>query len=616
MSRESPTARLSKSSSSSRLRKKQVKGTQLRAARHQTPPAGRSDAGSLAATSRRRRPESSGGASCRTLRQVPDAHQVVDRQAEDEHPPDAPAAAVARLPKQADGLEPAEDLFDPLALLLTHLVAGVARGAPIDRARTVRGVLGHVRGHLQQAQGSDEVARVIGFVGRQGDPARHRHRPDHLERGGALAVAVRGGEAAVDRETVAILHQHVPLVAELGFTPGPLAVQERLRVGRGGMGRVAAPLAVEIHGRIPRIVRGGRRRVLALETLEARPSVDQGAVDREMLVGEQPALLGLGADPLEKSPRDVAAEQPFPILREHRGVPDRVIHGQAHEPPEEQVVVELLHEEPLAAHAVEHLQEQGPQQVLGRDRRPPDLGIQLVELGRQFAQDRVAHGPQGAQGMVGRDASLQRHIPSDHPLRPLRAMGDTILGELSPQFDQLYSKVGRPSIPPEHLLRALLLQVLYSVRSERLLMEQLDYNLLFRWFVGLAMDDPIWDATVFTKNRERLLRGDIARAFFERVRAQAEQRGLLSDEHFTVDGTLIDAWASLKSFQRKDAPPPVRDDPGNPTVNFHGERRSNATNASTTDPQARLYRKGDRREAKLCYQGHVLMENRDGPRRL
>jgi transposase len=130
------------------------------------------------------------------------------------------------------------------------------------------------------------------------------------------------------------------------------------------------------------------------------------------------------------------------------------------------------------------------------------------------------------------------------------------LGELSPQLDQLYSKVGRPSIPPEHLLRALLLQVLYSVRSERLLMEQLDYNLLFRWFVGLAMDDPIWDATVFTKNRERLLRGDIARAFFERVRAQAEQRGLLSDEHFTVDGTLIDAWASLKSFQRKDAPPP------------------------------------------------------------
>ena len=187
---------------------------------------------------------------------------------------------------------------------------------------------------------------------------------------------------------------------------------------------------------------------------------------------------------------------------------------------------------------------------------------------------------------------LEQRIPLDHPLRPLRAMVDAIMQDLSPQFDQLYSKVGRPSIPPEHLLRALLLQVLYSVRSERLLMEQLDYNLLFRWFVGLAMDDPIWDATVFTKNRERLLRGDIARAFFERARAQAEQRGLLSDEHFTVDGTLIDAWASLKSFTRKDTPPTPPDDPGNPTVNFHGERRSNATHASTTDPQARLYRKG------------------------
>src|SRR5213593_4815392 len=208
---------------------------------------------------------------------------------------------------------------------------------------------------------------------------------------------------------------------------------------------------------------------------------------------------------------------------------------------------------------------------------------------------------------------LERRIPSDHPLRPLRAMGDTILGELSPQFDQLYSKVGRPSIPPEHLLRALLLQVLYSVRSERLLMEQLDYNLLFRWFVGLAMDDPIWDATVFTKNRERLLRGDIARAFFDRVLAQAQARQLLSTEHFTVDGTLIEAWASLKSFKPKGAQPtPPPDDPGNPTVNFHGERRSNATHASTTDPEARLMRKGSGREAKLSYHGHALMENRHG----
>jgi len=172
--------------------------------------------------------------------------------------------------------------------------------------------------------------------------------------------------------------------------------------------------------------------------------------------------------------------------------------------------------------------------------------------------------------------------------------------------------VGRPSIPPEKLLRALLLQVLYSTRSERLLMEQLDYNLLFRWFVGLNMDDPIWDATVFTKNRERLLAGDIAQAFFDRALAQARQRGLLSDEHFTVDGTLIEAWASLKSFKRKDARVEPPDDPGNPTVDFHGERRSNVTHGSTTDPDARLARKAKGHEAKLAYQGHVLMENRHG----
>ena len=221
-------------------------------------------------------------------------------------------------------------------------------------------------------------------------------------------------------------------------------------------------------------------------------------------------------------------------------------------------------------------------------------------------------GDDERQASVWSYIPLEQRVPVDHPLRPLRAMVDAILLELSPQFERLYARVGRPSIAPERLLRALLLQVLYSVRSERLLMEQLDYNLLFRWFVGLAMDDRIWDATVFTKNRERLLRGDIAHAFFERVRAQAEQRGLLSDEHFTVDGTLIDAWASLKSFQRKDAPPTPPDDPGNPTVNFHGERRRNATHASTTDSQALLYRKGAGREATLCYQGHVLMENRHG----
>jgi transposase len=206
----------------------------------------------------------------------------------------------------------------------------------------------------------------------------------------------------------------------------------------------------------------------------------------------------------------------------------------------------------------------------------------------------------------------EERVPPDHPLRPIRDMVDTALRELSGEFARLYPKTGRPSIPPEKLLRALLLQLLYSVRSERQLMEQLNYNLLFRWFVGLSMDDLVWDATVFTKNRERLLQGDIARAFFERVLAQAKARQLLSAEHFTVDGTLIEAWAGLKSFKKKGTPATPPDDPGNPTVNFHGERRSNATHASTTDPEARLARKGHQHEAKLSYQGHVLMENRHG----
>src|SRR4030095_8429707 len=221
-------------------------------------------------------------------------------------------------------------------------------------------------------------------------------------------------------------------------------------------------------------------------------------------------------------------------------------------------------------------------------------------------------GDDERQASVWSYVPLEQRVPADHPLRPMRAMVDEVLRELSPQFNRLYATVGRPSIAPERLLRALLLQVLYSGRSERLLMEQLDYNLLFRWFVGLSADDPIWDATVFTKNRQRLLEGDIARAFFDRVVAQARQRGLLSDEHFTVDGTLVEAWASLKSFKPTGTPPVPPDDPGNPTVNFHGERRSNATHVSTTDPDARLFRKGDAHEAKLYYQGHVLMENRHG----
>ncbi|MGH9200669.1 MAG: IS5 family transposase [Vicinamibacterales bacterium] len=209
--------------------------------------------------------------------------------------------------------------------------------------------------------------------------------------------------------------------------------------------------------------------------------------------------------------------------------------------------------------------------------------------------------------------SPERRVPKDHPLRPIREMVDGALGELSPRFDEMYSQVGRPSIPPEKLLRALLLQVFYTIRSERLLMEQLDYNLLFRWFVGLEMDDAVWDPTVFSKNRERLLKAEIAQAFFEQVLALARDRKILSDEHFTVDGTMVEAWAGQKSFKKKgasDSPPP--DDPGNPTVNFHGEKRTNETHESTTDPEARIFKKAKGQEAKLCYLGHVLMENRNG----
>jgi transposase len=208
--------------------------------------------------------------------------------------------------------------------------------------------------------------------------------------------------------------------------------------------------------------------------------------------------------------------------------------------------------------------------------------------------------------------SPEARVPKDHPLRPLRQMVNQALRELSRDFAAMYSQEGRPSIPPEKLLRALLLQVLYTIRSERLLMEQLDYNLLFRWFVGLSMDDKVWDHSVFSKNRERFLRSDLAAAFFGRIQEQAAQAGLLSDEHFTVDGTLIEAWASLKSFRPKDTPPPAGGSGRNPEVDFHGERRLNRTHASTTDPEARLFKKGKGKEAKLCFMGHVLMENRHG----
>src|SRR6266568_5406727 len=208
----------------------------------------------------------------------------------------------------------------------------------------------------------------------------------------------------------------------------------------------------------------------------------------------------------------------------------------------------------------------------------------------------------------------EARVPQDHPLRAIRTMTDQILRELSPRFKTIYSPLGRPSIPPEQLLRALLLQVLYTVRSERQLMEQLDYNMLFRWFVGLNLDEPVWAVTVFTKNRERLLRGNVAEAFFQAVLGAAERAGLLSQEHFTVDGTLVQAWAGQKSFQPRHARrgPPSPDDPGNPTVNFRGEPRSNTTHASTTDPEARLAKRAPGQEAKLAYAGHVLMDNRHG----
>jgi transposase len=208
--------------------------------------------------------------------------------------------------------------------------------------------------------------------------------------------------------------------------------------------------------------------------------------------------------------------------------------------------------------------------------------------------------------------SPEERVPEKHPLRPIRLIVDEALKALSPTFSQLYSALGRPSIPPEKLLRALLLQVLYTVRSERMLMEQLEYNLLFRWFVGLNMDEAVWVPTVFTKNRDRLWEGDIAEKFFQAVLTQARVVDLLSDEHFSVDGTLIEAWASHKSFQRKDRPTPPPDDPGNPTVNFHGETRSNDTHESTTDPDARLARKSGGHESKLAYCGNVLIENRNG----
>ena len=213
--------------------------------------------------------------------------------------------------------------------------------------------------------------------------------------------------------------------------------------------------------------------------------------------------------------------------------------------------------------------------------------------------------------------SLEQRVPTDHPLRLIRTMVDEALKSLDGRFEEIYDEDGRKSIPPERLLRALLLQMLYTVRSERMLMEQLEYNLLFRWFVGLSANEPVWHPTVFTKNRDRLLEGAVAEEFFSIVVHQARQKRLLSDDHFTVDGTLIEAWAGQKSFQaKKDTKtlklPPPQDSGSNPTVNFHKEKRRNETHQSLTDPFARLFKKSSGAEARLCYMGHLVTENRNG----
>jgi transposase len=212
-------------------------------------------------------------------------------------------------------------------------------------------------------------------------------------------------------------------------------------------------------------------------------------------------------------------------------------------------------------------------------------------------------GPDEKQDAIFSYISPEERVPADHPLRKIRTLVDEVLGDMSRQFTKLYADTGRPSIAPERLLRALLLQVFYSIRSERLLMEQLDYNLLFRWFVGMGMDERVWDATVFTKNRDRLLNQEVAEAFFQRVLKAAQP--FVSDEHFTVDGTLIEAWASQKSFRRKEGGPEDGE-------NFHGQKRRNETHQSRTDPDAKLYRKSSGSEARLSYLGHTLVEHRNG----
>lgn len=206
--------------------------------------------------------------------------------------------------------------------------------------------------------------------------------------------------------------------------------------------------------------------------------------------------------------------------------------------------------------------------------------------------------------------SPETYVPKNHPLRPIRAMVDKALAELDAEFEAMYSHTGRPSIPPEKLLKGLLLQAFYTIRSNRLLVEQIGYNVLFRWFLGLGLDEEVWDHSSFSTNQERLIKSDLAKLFLAKIVEQARREKLLSDEHFSVDGTLIEAWASIKSFQPKDGPkPPVG---RNKERDFHGEKLKNDTHASTTDPDARLFKKSAGKEAKLSYMGHVLMENRNG----
>src|SRR5262245_23580300 len=225
-------------------------------------------------------------------------------------------------------------------------------------------------------------------------------------------------------------------------------------------------------------------------------------------------------------------------------------------------------------------------------------------------------GPDTKQAVMFSTISPEKRVPADHPLRPIKTLVERILRELSRDFEAMYSSVGRPSVPPERLLKAMVLMALYSVRSERQFCEQLDYNLLFRWFLDMSIDEPGFDHSTFSqRNRERLLEHEVGRKFFMAVVAEARAVGLMSADHFTVDGTLIEAWASLKTFRPRDEKPDDQeppDDPGNPAVDFRGEKRSNVTHASTTDPSAKLARKGKGKEAKRCYSAHALMENRNG----